>query len=140
MKPWAGHTVDVVIEQLDADGTTKDETRPGEPEIDDGGWGKGDDAEPARKDVVTVRGQMKRYTQAEMMPGLGGDVPNAKGHVLIQREDLDAAEITLAKGDKITSVAGVACELYIIDVVPTVTYRGECYAVQAVYADRPAGR
>ena len=70
----------------------------------------------------------------------GGDVPNAKGHVLIQREDLDAAEITLAKGDKITSVAGVACELYIIDVVPTVTYGGECYAVQAVYADRPAGR
>lgn len=139
MAPWAGHTVEIGIEQVDAARTATDQTRPGEVALGEGDdWGKG--AGPAWRPAVVVLGQFKRYDEARAVPGMGGDVPAAKGHVLFMRDALAAVGLTLAKGDRIASVAGVAVEFYVTDLVPAVTYGGESLAVKAVYGDRPKGR
>jgi hypothetical protein len=139
MAPWAGHTVAIGIEQIDAEKTAKDPSRPGEVALQDGDeWGK--TAAPAVKTIVTVLGQFRRYDEARAVPGMGGDIPAARGHAIFMKDALAAAGLTLANGDKIVSVAGAAVEFYVIDMVPTVTYGGESLAMKAVYADRPKGR
>lgn len=132
------HPVDVEIEQLDSEGTEKDPTRPGEVKTPDGSWGTG--VQEARQSPLTLQGQWKKYKQREMLPGLGGDVPDGKGHVLFESSELEAAGVTLAVGDKFVRIAGVAVEFYVIDLIPTGTYGGVSHMLKAVYSDKPKGR
>ncbi|MEI6633733.1 MAG: hypothetical protein WCP22_07940 [Chlamydiota bacterium] len=126
------HPVTVEVRQIDPERVTRDAIT-GDVTVKPG-------YEDGYGDPVALQGQVHRYSEKELSYGIGGLVPIGKGFVLFDREELEQAEVTLATGDIISSVEGVAKDFRIVDVSGTATYGGQTYLVKAVYDEAPKGR
>ena len=67
---------------------------------------------------VTVQGQANFGTRMwnAMLATLTGTENRSRGHLVFRKTDLASAGITLQTGDRVTSIAGEACELQIREV------------------------
>lgn len=54
---------------------------------------------------VFFQGQMRMRIEDKLQENVGGDVPQADGHVFFKRAELELAGLLFKKGDKITGIA-----------------------------------
>lgn len=104
--PFLVQPVDVVVEQLDADATVYDENA------------REAIGQVARSDAITLSAQIsygKTDGPAWKFGGQGGVSSDSTGRVAFLKRTLDAAGVTLARGDRITSVAGNVQNLYLTE-------------------------
>jgi len=83
---------------------------------------------------VTIQGQINYGVgrNERLLRSRTGDIGGSSGHFVFRKTDLDDAGITLTKGDRVTSIAGVTVELEITEVRHESPLRG---AFLLTYAD-----
>lgn len=67
----------------------------------------------ARTSAVTLRAQVSWSSNRRLAfkaGGQGGVNTEATGYLVFLRRDLAAAGVTLAEGDKVSSIAGISCD------------------------------
>jgi hypothetical protein len=79
----------------------------------------GDFREPiqqsARLTNTTVPGQVKWFSDEEMLAGHAGIQAESEGYILFRRVDLAAAGVVLKLNDRFTKLANVDTDLYIVN-------------------------
>lgn len=124
------HQVEVEIQQLNTSTTTYDH----------------DAREPvqfaSRNATVTCPGQVKWGASMAASHTRGGAGEDADGYVLFRNVDLADRSITLKREDRIVSIGGVACNVYIKRLRPTGHYPdiGGPTMVKAFFEDRQPSR
>lgn len=104
--PFLVQPVDVIIEQLNEGSTVYDENA------------REAIGQVARAAPITLSAQVS-YSKTDgpswKFGGQGGVSSDSLGRVAFMKRTLDAAGITLARGDRITSIAGNAQNLYLTE-------------------------
>jgi hypothetical protein len=95
------HPVPIVLEQIDRPDTIYDEDAREAVQV------------VSRKIAVTVPGQVKWNSDMSLNPGREGASEDASGYVLFSLPGLAALSISLSRGDRILSIGGRACEVYV---------------------------
>lgn len=96
------HPVPVAIQQKDSQATLVDDNF------------KEPIQQAARLANVSCPGQVKWYTDEELLAGHGGIQADSEGYVLFRYVDLAALGITLKLNDRFTRLGSVETDLYIV--------------------------
>ena len=129
MHPHLIHPVNVVISQRNvaAPGSMLNDAR--EPV-----------KQAARSASVTLMCQVQWGKRADPVPHEGGPREESNGYIIVLRKDLTAAGVTLRRGDRITSVGGVATDLYLDANEPCMHYHGSPQGEMWQFQDRQPTR
>lgn len=94
----------------------------------------------ARGASITLRGQVN-YGSASghherLVRSRTGDEAASSGHLLFRKKDLDDAGVTIGKGDRVSSIAGVSVDLEIIEVRHQAPLRGVFLLTMCPFRER----
>jgi len=122
MRPRLIHPVEVTFQRADADNTEWDDTFK-EPV---------EDTDVVYKDPETVKAQVhfNDFERREM--AAQGEIPLTSGYILYRRGSIPS----LRKGDKITAIAGIPTEVYVISVEPAAASGGGFGLEMALFQER----
>jgi hypothetical protein len=124
MLPARLNTVEIVVRKLSKDRTHWD------PDFEEPIGTKD------RSEEVVLQGQVNLGKPGSAFerrsPSLTGDRAESDGHLVFRKADLDAAGVTLAKGDRVVRVAGEAVDFLLAEVRPESPLGG---AFLLVYAE-----
>ncbi len=92
----------------------------------------------ARQGPITISGQVNYGTGANerLQRSRTGDIGDSRGHFVFRKTDLDEASVVLKKGDIVTSVAGVAVSLEIIQIRHQCPLKGVFLTTVVEFRDR----
>jgi len=123
MLPERMNTVEIVVRKL-----SKDRTH----------WDRDFEEPVTKKDrsaEVTLHGQVNLGRAgaafARRSPSLTGDRVESDGHLVFRKADLDAAGVTLAKGDRVVRIASEDVDFLLTEVRPESPLRGGFLLVYA---------
>jgi hypothetical protein len=117
------HSIDVIVEQLDATATAIDADFR-EPENAQGA---------SFQPPLHLRAQITWGTKDAFRRSPGGDEYQADGHFTFLRADFIALGIWLRKGDRVSAAADQTYRYRVVSVEPAGHYNGTYYLVKALF-------
>lgn len=128
--PTLIHPVRVRLERIDKSRTVYDEST------------RAPVQQATRKPVIELQGQVKYGTSKEITYETAGTRESESGYVLFRTRDLEAVEVTLSIGDRITKIGAVEHDAYIIRLEPKGHYGdlGGATLIKAYFEDRQPGK